>query len=273
MTLRTRKPAPPLDRYVDCLWSVVDEASSYERERALPTGTVELVINLGEEPMRIFRSDEDLAGASFRDAVVCGPQSGFFVLDTSRPKAVAGVHFRPGGAAAFLGPSMGEFCDLHIDPDDAWDLRTRSLRERLMEAPDAEARFDLVESALLERLHRPQAFHPAVAHALQRFTASPQTTRIDEVRYETGYAAKRFIELFRGTVGLPPKAFCRIRRFQKVIDSVALSRRVEWAVVAADSGYCDQPHLNREFRAFAGVAPGEYRPVSAERPNHVAFQR
>ena len=76
--------------------------------------------------------------------------------------------------------------------------------------------------------------------------------------------------MFRDSVGLTPKLFSRIQRFQAVIGQLARGQRVEWAGVAADGGFYDQSHLNREFRAFAGVTPGEYRPVAPDRPSHVA---
>jgi hypothetical protein len=56
---------------------------------------------------------------------------------------------------------------------------------------------------------------------------------------------------------------------QAVIARTARGDRVDWAGVAVDGGYCDQSHLNREFRVFSGVTPAEYQPVCEQRPSHV----
>jgi AraC-like DNA-binding protein len=272
MVARFRCPGPPLAGLVDRLWYFSGYSAPHARERALPTGTIELVINLRDDPMRIFRDETDVTGQQFRDAVVCGPQSGYFVLDTSSPATVVGVHFRPGGASAFLGVPATECTDRHVALEDLWGAwAARTIRDRLLAATNPEALFDILEHALLARLMRPLLLHPAVAHGLRQLTTRPAVARIGDVQAETGYSAKRFIELFAGAVGLTPKLYCRIQRFQSVIARADLRGPIEWAAVAADGGFYDQPHLNREFRAFAGVTPAQYRPL-ADRPSHVAIE-
>src|SRR5436190_7893579 len=104
MIYRHYRPRPPLLDFVELLWLFDKPVPSHGSERALPTGTVELVINLGA------------SGAGF-DAVVYGPHTRFFVIDTSRPISVIGAHFKPGGMAAFLGLPTDELHNLHVDLD------------------------------------------------------------------------------------------------------------------------------------------------------------
>jgi AraC-like DNA-binding protein len=75
---------------------------------------------------------------------------------------------------------------------------------------------------------------------------------------ETGLSERRFIEVFHEQVGLTPKAFCRVRRFQRVLKSVHGAREVDWAQVALDCGYYDQPHFIHDFRGFSGLTPAQY---------------
>jgi AraC-like DNA-binding protein len=273
MEARFRRPAAPLDAFVERFWYFGGYAAPYSRERALPTGTVELVFNLGDARMRVFRDDADFTGQHFRDAVVCGPQSGYFVLDTSTPANVAGVHFRPGGATPFLGVPATDCTDRHVELADIWgSAGAHDLCERVRAARSPEAMFDLVERALLARLRRPLLMHPAVEHGLRALNRAPEIARIAEVQHDSGYSSKRFIGLFAEAVGLTPKLYCRIQRFQAAIGRAARGGPIEWAMVAADGGFYDQPHLNREFRNFAGVTPGAYRPVAPDRPSHIAIE-
>jgi AraC-like DNA-binding protein len=87
----------------------------------------------------------------------------------------------------------------------------------------------------------------------------------------TAASRRRFAQLFREQVGLTPKLYCRLRRFQEVVRKFAAGGPVDFADVAAAGGYCDQAHLANDFRAFSGVSPGAW--LSAERPfqNHAAM--
>lgn len=264
------RPRPPLNAFAECFWYFPAYKVKHTRERALPTGTVELVVNLGQDRMRIFRDEQDGSGHHFNDSVVCGPHSRYFVLDTSQSAPAVGIHFRPGGSTPFFFLPTNEMTDHHVALDDLWGPWARQVRERLMHAASPEHMFVLLEQVLLSRLKESHLLHPAVAYAVRKLTAFPQVVRIRQVQNETGYGAKRFIELFSGAVGLTPKVYSRIQRFQAVIERIARGDRVEWADVAADGGYCDQSHLNREFRVFAGVTPALYQPVARNRPSHIA---
>jgi AraC-like DNA-binding protein len=255
MIYRRRAPRPPLSDFVELLWLFESAASSHASERVLPTGTVELVINLGE----------DTAG-SF-DAVVAGPHSRFFVLDTSRPSSIIGVHFKPGGAFPFFALPLDELRNRHVPLEALWGRRAAELRERLLAAEGAEAKLALLERLLLSLLGRPQSRHAAVGHALAAFRRGPR--RIADVVDETGLSPRRFIGLFSDEVGLTPKSFCRIRRFQRTVALLHRVRAVDWAETALACGYCDQSHMIHDFQDFAGLSPANYLARRSEHMNHV----
>jgi AraC-like DNA-binding protein len=256
---------------VDCLWYSGAYDPGHSREWAIPTGTVELVIRLHQDRMRLL--DADGSPREFATAVICGAHSRPFVLETAAQSSVVGVHFRPGGAAAFLGLPLGELTNQHVALEDIWGRGAVELRERLLESRTPSSMFAVLERALLRRLLDPRPRHAVVEAALRRFAAAPTVARVRDVGESTGYGAKRFIELFREDVGLTPKVFCRVLRFQAVLDRIVSGREVDWARVAVDCGYYDQSHLIRDFRAFSGMTPSEYRPVAPDRKNHVAIDR
>lgn len=273
MTTTLYRPGPPLDRFIECFWHVDGDPLRHERERLLPTGRLSIIFRLSDERIRVFRDVADREGTWFDGAVVSGPYAHHYVLDTSQPRASVGIYFRAGAPATLLGAPAGEFANAHVTLDAVWGRAARRVHERLSAAGSAEAAFALLEAALGTRLGDNSGRHPAVSQALRHISARPALARVEAVRSETGYGAKRFIELFREAVGLTPKAYCRVQRFQHVLKRAAKGGVIDWAAVALDGGYCDQPHLNREFRAFAGVTPAQYRPVSSGDPNHVPVER
>ena len=262
-------PAPPLSEFVELLWLYEGYQQPHAKERLLPDGSMELVINLNEDLTRVYDPHDTVKFRTLRGPVMVGAHSEFFVIDTAEQHSVAGVHFKPGGAFPFFGPPASELHNTLVSLEDLWGRLAGQLRERLLEAATPQAKLRVLEQALLaqaaERLER----HPAVAFALHEFRSAPHTRTIAEVTGQIGLSAKRFIQVFNGEVGLTPKLFCRVRRFQRVLRRIGAGRPVEWAAVAADCGYFDQAHFIHDFRAFSGINPSTYMAQRTEHLNHV----
>jgi AraC-like DNA-binding protein len=270
MNLRTRIPAPPLSSFVDKFWLYEGPALPHARERLLPTGTVEMVLNLRENQTRLYDQHDLARPLIFPGAIVCGPHAKYFVIDTDEQVSVAGIHFRAGGAFPFFQCPIGELQDQHMALEWLWGPRAAAeLRERLLAGADDQTRFAVMERFLLARLVRPLERRPSVAFALRQLHGAPQVQRIADLSLQTGLSARRFIELFRQEVGLAPKLFCRVRRFQHVLSTITSGGQFRWAHVAADCGYYDQSHFIHDFRTFAGMNPTEYPTTLGERRNHV----
>ena len=272
MMLR-RTPTPALAAHVEWLWANERGALPHPRERNLPRGRADLIIALRQDHLTRYADDADLAGLRLRGGLVQGPMQQFFLRDTSAPSSVVGVQFRPGGAAALLGVPLGELAGQVVALDDLWGARAWSLREQLQSLPAPASRLQALEAFLLGCLQRRRAClapSPELQWALREFDAQPGVAQVEAVRAAVGWSAQRFIAQFRREVGLAPKQYCRVRRFSAVVERLAAGRDVNWAEVALDAGYSDQPHLIREFRSFAGLTPGAYQAVSPDQPNHMA---
>ena len=109
MRYLVHQPGPRLGGVVESLWFVSD-APGHRRERIVPSGTVELVINLHEDECRIY---EPVTGRErwFRGAIVSGCYSTAFEIDARAHALVLGVHFRPAGAARLFGVPAGALAD------------------------------------------------------------------------------------------------------------------------------------------------------------------
>lgn len=94
-------PKSPLSRFVELLWLAEGAIPGHSKERVLPTGTVEMVSNLKDDPLRVCRGICTDEFETFSEAVVCGTHAEFFVIDASQQASLVGVHFKPGGAFAF----------------------------------------------------------------------------------------------------------------------------------------------------------------------------
>lgn len=270
MGARLHRPTGVLAEFVDCVWSWDGNTALEPRERALPSGAVDIVINLREDRLRIFETPESERPLVFPGVMICGAQSGSFVIETPQDASVMGIHFKPGGAFPFLGIAAGDLENAQAPLDALWGPRASELRERILAAIDDDSRFRIIEETLLEMAKRPLVRHRRVVEALRAFDES-DLSGVAEVNERTGLSAKRLLSLFRDEVGLSPKAYWRVRRFQAALRQME-DRKVKGADLAHRLGYCDQAHFVREFRSLSGLSPGAYLAHEIVRPNHVPLR-
>ncbi len=136
----TRRPGPPLDRFVERLWYWECEPLAHMKDRMMPDGSCGLVINLYEDETRSYSGAADDVVERYPGAVLCGTYSRYFVIDTHEQRANVGVGFRPGGTWPFFDPASDELQNQHIALRDLWGSAGDTLRERILAAPTPHAK-------------------------------------------------------------------------------------------------------------------------------------
>lgn len=269
MLVRHYTPRPPLSNFVQLFWLYQGYTQPHHKERLLPNGSMELVVNLKDNEARVYDRRNTSQFQATRGAILIGAQSEFFVIDTAQQMSVIGVHFKPGGAFPFFKLPAGEFHNQHLSLDLAWGPSAHDLRNRLLEAPTPELKFQILEESLLAHAAKPLLRHPAVNFALNEFGDSRRASSIAQVTGQIGLSSRRFIDVFNDQVGLTPKLYCRIQRFQKVLHRIGMRREIAWTDMALACGYFDQAHFIHDFRAFSGLSPTAYAAHRTEHLNHV----
>jgi AraC-like DNA-binding protein len=269
MFLRTYTPGPPLDEYIDRFWSCSD-TPPHPRERILPSGTAQLVINLSDDEIRIYDASDPARPRRYSGAAVAGPYSNFFLVDPLVRASMIGVCFRPGRAAPVLGGPASDLADAHVDLETVWGRTAAELRERLCTAATPAKRFAVLEEVLLGRLRRAPPWHGAIPVALDAFEQADAAVKVRDLARRVGLSQRRFIRLFTAEVGLTPKRYGRVRRFQRARELVRNATGPDWAAVAAACGFFDRSHLIRDFGEFSGLSPVAYL---NQRSKHVLLSR
>jgi len=276
-----RPPHPQLAGLIKTAWFSAPApggcARAPAREHVMPTGLMHLVFRLDGPAVRIFKDAADTTGAQLGHALVGGARAGFYAKDMAEPVHAIGMQLLPGAAQALLGLPADELAGRHVRLEDVWGSSAGLMREQLLAAPTPEGKLLTFEALLLRRLAgaSAHALNPAIKRALSQLDAG---MRVEEAVARSGYSHRQFIRLFSQAVGLPPKLYGRVQRFQKALGlmqamQVTQAARggapLSLALVAMEAGYSDQPHFNREFREFSGMTPEQYRLAGPAAANHV----
>jgi AraC-like DNA-binding protein len=264
MHVATRPRSPALTPFVEQL-GFYEGSLRHTRERGLPTGTMQLLVNLHADRLRSYHGDSLDVERSTGGAALQGAHAQPIGMDTADQRAIAWVSFRPGGALPFFPATPVAVSGALVDLDALWSRRDGALlRERLLEARTAAAKLRVLEAELLRHAVRPLDPDPAIDFAVAAFERG---TAVATVTDRLGLTSKRFVTTFSEAVGLRPKRFARVRRFQRLLGSAG-AERPDWARLAAEYGFFDQAHLINDFRAHAGMCPTAYR-SRPDGQNHV----
>jgi AraC-like DNA-binding protein len=111
---------------------------------------------------------------------------------------------------------------------------------------------------LLNGFRRKLMINPFVDFAVKSIVANPAGVTIKNIAHKTGYSPKHLIKIFNDNVGINPKSFLRVIRFQKAINEIEMHGNINWAALANDCGYYDQAHFISNFKEFSGFTPHSY---------------
>lgn len=261
----SRAPCAALRPFVQVLWASDGAGPARDgREHVLPTGLAQLVLRLSPEPIVLFEHGQPL---SLGHAVLGGARSSFYEKDVSAPSIAVGATLLPGAPSLLFGVGADELAERHTRLDELWGADVERLRERLAGHRSALTRITELEACLLRQVPHARPLHAAVAGSLARLSAGE--TRIGALVEASGYSHRALVAAFRAAVGLSPKAFASVLRFQRALRSLAGAPDASLVTAALHNGYSDQAHLTRTFAQMAGVSPARYRALGLDHPNHV----
>ncbi|WP_269084833.1 AraC family transcriptional regulator [Streptacidiphilus anmyonensis] len=263
-------PAPPLRGLVAWYSGYRQRGVEPGRHRGLPSPYLTLILTL-DEPLSIA-AHPDL-GEPPGDYVVLlgGLHTAPALIEVPGRQSGVQVALGPLGARALLGLPAGGLAGIDVHAEDVLGADARYAQERLREAADWPGRFAVLDAWLLGRLRgaADTGLPTEVGEAWRLLRASGGRLRVAAVAEEVGWSERHLRNRFLAEIGLTPKAAARVIRFDLARRRLAQRPAApDLAGLAADHGYADQSHLDREFSALAGCAPSawlaeEFRNIQA----------
>jgi AraC-like DNA-binding protein len=249
-------PGAPLRGLVSRYCGYVEDSPGPRRRVEVPSADATLILSLGPT---IDVGYPQLGTADRRHTCFVAPMHDTWAQTsfTGRQEGIE-VNLSPLALRMLLGMPMHEIANRVVDLEDLFGRDAGLLVERLAGIPDWESRFRVLDAVLAARLRDAAAPAPSVAWAWRRLRASAGAIPVASLAAELGCSRRHLVAGFREHVGLPPKRVARILRFGRVLQLLERSGGSGLGDIAMSCGYADQPHLNRDFRAFAGASPGDW---------------
>lgn len=240
------RPSARLEPFVCTFWILEHDGEDATAQRVVPDGHSELILNW-EQPFDAFQDGQ------WRGQPRCflaGQIDGPMLLRPRGPARMLGIGFHPHGAAQVLAPPMHELSGRFTPVEDLSPTLARDLNRALgMPEPIA-----AVEAALLSAANTARSGDRLIEEAVRRITGARGATDLAALASDLGLSTRQLERRFHAAVGLPPKLFCRIERFNNVFRALGAGSG-NWVETAIDCGYYDQAHLIRDCKSLSGITP------------------
>ncbi|HWH41062.1 MAG TPA: helix-turn-helix domain-containing protein [Usitatibacter sp.] len=238
------RPGVALTPWVERYWAIRGSCEEALPNRVLPDGCADVIVDLSAGP----------------HAFAVGPMRSAAVVPLLGAVDLFGVRFRPGAALAFLDAPLQALADREVPLDALCGSLARSLEAVLAEVAPAE-RMRHAERILHARLdagHGTTREVETVANAIALLRRARGGAGVREVAIALGVGERWLERAFDRHVGYGPKMLARVVRFQHALRLLDAGTALSWSALAYEAGFADQAHLVREFRALAGLTPGDF---------------
>jgi len=269
MIFHTITPAEPLGYFVESILYYKEYSPLHRIDRFLPDGHVNLLIELADAPQHIYDNQSLEVIQTCKKTWFSGIRTQPISIPSGLDSEMVVVTFKKGRAYPFIGMPMYELTDLVVDAELVLGGNILELRDKIIEIQNPLAKLKAVESFLSQRFMNRFIPNEYIHFAVGSILSLPQSCTLAWLTQEVGYSQKHLIKIFKDHVGITPKAFVKVSRFQNIILEIEKSHDLHWSTLALDAGYYDQSHFIHDFRHFSGFTPAQYYDLKKDMLNYI----
>ncbi len=257
MPFHFAKPSADLAPYIKQYWGMNSALTGGRKhiQRIVPNGLMELSFYLGEAP-------RNLNGEKFfcSHSLISGQLRSHFDIVTEGYTDLFSVSLKPYGATMFFDIPMSEITDYHIALRNLVPKNMELPEEKLYEAGNFQSRVHIIEEWLriLKKQNRENYYLQRIMYNIQKINNSRGHSTIEDLAGHACLSRKQYERIFNGQIGLTPKNFLRIIRFQNAIHYKQKFPEADLLDLTYQCGYYDQSHMIRDFKALSGHTPKQY---------------
>lgn len=249
-----QKPSSLLAPFVRYYWALeVDITAPVEPYRVIPQGCVEV--------MFFYKSPyvDVASGDCLPHTIITGQQSSYFDLQALGNIGIFSVLFKPHGAKMFFKTPLNEVLNLSISLSDFVGAEAAGLEERIVLAANNRERVTILEEYLLDRLMEKEYDEfKRINGVIDVIKERRGEVTVDQMSYISCLGKRQLGRIFQRNVGMTPKQYLKIVRFQHVLNTKQLQPLMSLTQIAFECGYYDQAHFVNDFKKITGHSPKNY---------------
>lgn len=257
MEFTAHQPSSVLRPYIESIFHYRHFVPDHSIERVVPTGHIFILFELDGMVRNTFDNQTLQPNAEYSRVWVSGMHRGHISISAHENSEMFVIQFKPYGSHPFTHLHTAELNERVVAIEEVLGDSLLDLREAMLSTETPEAKFQLAEDWLLQRFDASRQPPPELIEFVETLHQEP-VAKLHELIADHDSSQKHLIELFKKFLGLTPKWYQRIVRFNELLAKIQQQQEVSWAEIAYECGYADQPHFIREFKHFSGMNPAEF---------------
>ena len=254
------------EKYISNLLYHKDYFPQHEKDKYLPDGTINIIFELTDNPKYIYDNKTGKLKQKCSDVWFSGVLKDFITISSHHEEMMVLV-FKPGAGFPLVHTSVSKYTNSVVPAEEVFGESILKLFQELKLPTISEEKFLAIERWLDNQLNPDDFYLEVIRYAIEAIENSPTQINLSKLSEKLGYSQKQFIQLFKKYVGITPKQFHRIVRFNEILSAVENGEELSWTIVAADCGYFDQAHFIKDFQSFSGINPKKYLTDIGDYPN------
>ena len=223
----------------------------------MPTGHIFIVSELDGIERNTFDNETLKPNASYRNAWISGVHRNYISISAHQHSEMFVIQFKAFGAHPFLHLPMYQVADKVVSGGDILNGDLLDLREDLITATSSAEKFAVADAWLKSRYKEKLAAPKSIVDVVELLQEQP-ASKLKEIIYSYSGTQKHLISQFKKFIGITPKHYQRVLRFNDVFIQIQNDQFLSWSDIAHRCGYSDQSHFIREFKNFSGFNPESY---------------
>ncbi len=269
MIFETHNPEGEIGKHIESLIYFKDLIPDHSLERVIPTGHVFIIFELDGYKRNTYDNETLKPIKEFREVWVSGVHKNYITISAHERSEMFIIQFKPFGTYPFIHIPLNEISNCIFHAKELFGNDILSLRSQLIDAKDSAQIFGLAQ-AWLESIYDSKKQPPQVfLKILERVEVEKSATNFDKLFSDYPFTRKHLISQFKKYIGITPKYYQRIIKFNDILSKIQKKERLNWAQLTYDYGFSDQPHFIKTFKHFSGFSPKEfiYEGLSDGEPN------
>jgi len=251
MTFTRLEPDSSIADFIECYWMMQSEDSTPKIEKIIPDGFTELIFNYKE----VYKAKTDGKWHLQSPNLLAGQISSYFYLENTGITGSCAIKLKPAALTQLYGLNMESYLDKIVDLDTLPNAALAELKNIVLPFQSAKHFKTKIDEYFIQLAKR--ADQNPLEHVLELIFNSNGMSPVSELVATAGVSERQLERLFKKYIGLSPKYYSRIIRFNYIFELIK-SKESSWTEIVYQSGYYDQSHFIRNFKAFTGEDPSSY---------------